>query len=213
VNVTFATCVYEDPDRILAGLGFLPPQSEILCVDNSASPSPALERALGRGYEWSGGKNLRYAASLNRLVARASHPYFIYACLGHCEMRDASWWRDLLAPLADPNCALTGSLRPGPWEYAAEHIQGGIFAARTELLRKYPFSDRYPHDFSDIAQSEALRREGYHLADVPGVQSLHPGVSRTLPVEWKIIHRSRPRGRMERVARMVTICAERMSLR
>jgi len=212
VKVSFGICVYENAEAIASAIESclvpslrLAAEAEVLCVDNSRAPSPLVETALAETgipsrYEWSG-RNLRYAATLNRLVRRASHPYFVYVCLAHCEMRDPSWWKDLVAPLEDPAVGITGCRQDGPWEFPAEHIQGGIFAARTEVLRALPFSPGFPHDFSDIAMSRQLGDEGYRVVDVPAIRNRLPGSPSAEGA--KILHRSRPRGRTQRLLRFL----------
>jgi hypothetical protein len=215
VKVSFGICVYEDAERVLAGLRNclipsleLAAEAEILCLDNSAVPSPTLREALAATgvsfrYEWNEGKNLRYAATLNRMVELARFPNFVYVCLAHSEMRDPSWWQDLVTALEDPRHAMAGALQPGPWEFPVDHIQGGVFAARTETLRAFPFSSRYPHDYSDIGQSEALRRAGLALASVKSIAAMHQGMAAPPDTDWKLLHRSRPRSRSQKFARWV----------
>ncbi len=212
MRVSFGICVYEDAEAIASAIEtYLLPSlklasgAEILCVDNSRSPSKLVEARLAASgypfrYDWSR-RNLKYSATLNRLVAQAGHPYFVYVCLAHCELRDPSWWKDLLAPLEDPSVGMSGCRQDGPWEFPAEHIQGGVFAARTEVLRALPYSPAYPHDFSDIDMSQRLGDEGYRLADVTSVRNLLPGQA---PGEgWKILHRSRPRTRAGKLLRFL----------
>ena len=67
------------------------------------------------------------------------------------------------------------------------YIQGGVFAARVELLRKHPLTDRFPHGHCDEWISWELLRNGYGLANVPTVVSLW----RTSPppdLSFKFVH-------------------------
>ena len=69
------------------------------------------------------------------------------------------------------------------------HIQGGLFAARTAVMRDYPYTDdaRWVHWGSDIYQSYQLLNAGFELKNVPSVNSVwrqHVEV----PERWKYVH-------------------------
>jgi hypothetical protein len=127
-------------------------------------------------YEWNGGRNYGYGGALNRAVRQAKYERIVYLCTNHGSMNDPTWLDDILAPLEDPSVAMAGSVLPCLYACFGEagrgiHVQGGVFAARTEALRRHPHSPRYPHLASDIWVSRELLRAGYTLADVPSVAS------------------------------------------
>jgi hypothetical protein len=180
--------------------------AELIVIDNSDEPSGPLADAtvcvpnmIGR-YYWQRGDNLLYGPSLNLAVTMTSRPYLLYVCTNHGHARDATWASDLLAPLADPAVGMTGCLQDaGPPENAGfspdlphVHIQGGVFAARTEVLRSHPYPDgEYAHWGADIYECFTLMQAGYKLIDVPTVRS----VWRTGAGDgnWKYVHEDSPR--------------------
>lgn len=208
-GISVGVCVFNDAPvlesrfrtLIFPALRAFAEPAEIICLDNSRAPSRALQKLIaecgfpGR-YIWNG-KNLRYAASVNRLVELAAYGTLVYLCPKHCEAGDVSWLPDLKAALWETeNVALAGSLQPGPPEMPFPHVQGGIYAARTEVLRQVPFDRRFPHDLSDVWMSRRLTGLGYRLGSVDSVLSVHgkhPLASGPLPEGVKIRHVGRVR--------------------
>jgi hypothetical protein len=191
---------------LLPALWLLGPvlEAELIVVDNSVARLDRLANAvLDNGafearYCWQGGQNRMYGPSLNLAVSLARHPYLLYACSNHGHSFDPTWPRDLLQPLVDDaagKVAMAGSLQasaaPADLGFSARlpamHVQGGVFAARSELLRAHPYPDgRYAHWGSDIYQSFQLMEAGFQLVDVPTVKS----VWRAPPGDgaWKYVH-------------------------
>ena len=174
---------------------------EIIAVDNSDRRSERLAETLGdhggfaSRYVWNEGRNLQYGPAINLAVRLSSRPLLLYVCSRHGRMRDPTWIWDLLHPLVlDPSVAMTGSLYPSgapsdfgfPDTMVPTHIQGGVFAARTDVLAKHPYPDgERAHYGADIHQSYVLRQAGYRLAEVPTVKSVWRA---TVTGNWKYVH-------------------------
>ncbi|MCZ7648422.1 MAG: hypothetical protein M5U26_24710 [Planctomycetota bacterium] len=183
--INFASPIVQRLERdVLPTLAHYPDgQFEIICVDNDAAPCQRLIDCL-RGMEvpcrylWNGGANLQAAASKNQMYALASHPFFVYLCANHGRMYDPTWLEDLLLPFQHPQVAMAGMLDRYPLKHIGEgegngiYVQGGVLAARVEVMRRLPMSERFPHDHSDKFISLHLIREGYDLADVTTILSL-----------------------------------------
>jgi hypothetical protein len=176
--------------------------AELIVVDNSRRRSWQIAAAVESNgafpgqYHWQGGHNLRYGPALNKAVALARHPQLLYICANHGRSVDPSWPLDLLAPLADDAVAMAGSLQDtGPPErvgLSAElpplHVQGGIFAAHTEALRRFPYSEgEYAHAGSDIEQNLRMVAAGWQIRDVPTIRSVWREEVGDGP--WKYVHR------------------------
>jgi hypothetical protein len=191
---------------LLPALWLLRPilDAELIVVDNSAARLDRLANAVmdngafAAHYCWQGGQNLMYGPSLNLAVSLARHPYLLYACANHGRSFDPTWPLDLLQPLIDDGAgtvAMAGSLQASgpplnlgfPAALPAVHVQGGVFAARSEILRAHPYPDgRYAHWGADVYESFQLMKAGLRLADVPMVKS----VWRAAPGDgtWKYVH-------------------------
>jgi hypothetical protein len=172
-------------------------EAEIVCVDNSAVYNEAMVKPLAEGgvpftYVWNNGRNDAYAGALNRMVSLARYPNFVYVCSGHGKLYDPTWLADILVPLADPRCGQAGTVAVSNYQDIGRqgfgwHIQGGLFAARTEVLRKFPYSPKYPHLYSDVWMSRELEDHGYRLMGVPTVASVWGRVVYE-PHAFKVVH-------------------------
>jgi hypothetical protein len=188
--VTFALVPYRNTARAIERVeAILRPtveahpglEYELLVSDNSPRPDPALAAHLAAsglrfGYEWNGGRNLFYGGALNRLARWARYERLVYVCSNHGTMTDPTWLDDLLGALVSPGAAIAGSVRPCFYRCFGEegegiHVQGGLFAAKTELLHRHPYREPYLHRYSDIWLSRELLRAGHTLVDVATVGS------------------------------------------
>src|SRR4030095_1348503 len=148
---------------------------EIVCVDNESGPCGDLLDCLGRittpvRYIWSGGANLKIAASKNLIYATASHPIAVYVCANHGRMFDPTWVEDLIHHLQNhPMVALSGTMTPynladiGEGEGTGYFVQGGVLGVRVEILRKHPLSASFPNAASDKWISRDLVKRGYKI--------------------------------------------------
>jgi hypothetical protein len=177
--------------------------AEVIVVDNSAERSDRLAAVvtgagIGGRYRWQEGRNLMYGPAMNIAVELANHPYLLYVCSEHGRSLDHTWALDLLEPLIEDQTgrvAMTGTLQSAgpptdkgfPDSLPDVHVQGGVFAARRDVLRAFPYpSGEYAQWGSDLYESFQLMHAGFRLVDVPTVRS----VWRTDPGEgsWKYVH-------------------------
>jgi hypothetical protein len=175
---------------------------EIIVVDNSSRRLDPLADAVARlpwrsRYLWHGGKNLLYGPSMNLVARLAEHPFLLYACMTHGRMREPTWVEDLVRPMwHDSRIAMCGHLfpsaPPGVLGFAdigqqQLHVQGGVLAARTDVIRRFPYQEgEWSHGGSDVWQSYRLMQEGFALHSVPTVFSGWQVVAPAGP--WKYVH-------------------------
>src|SRR6516165_8544985 len=208
IPVTAVMIAYNNEDKsierlqrdLLPALALPALDAELIVIDNSATTAQV--DGVQTRYQWQLGKNLMYGPALNLAVDLARHPYLLYVCTNHGHARDVTWSLDLLAPLiADRTVAMTGSLadsgRPENAGFSPSlprhHIQGGVFAARVDLLREHPYPEgdhECVHWGADIFECFQLMKTGYMLLDVPTVRS----VWRASAGEgsWKYVHEEDP---------------------
>ncbi|MEO8414751.1 MAG: glycosyltransferase family A protein [Ginsengibacter sp.] len=175
---------------------------QVIIVDNSDKANqiildPLYEINIFPLYLWPG-TNIMYGPALNLAVSVNPYPYMVYLCSNHGHMYDPTWLDDLITPIIEnPKVAMTGSLynscQPAamgfPAHLSPKHIQGGIFAARTETMKKYPYTKdhRWLHWGSDVYQCFQLLNAGFLLHDVPTIKSVwRQNVSK--PEKWKYVH-------------------------
>jgi GT2 family glycosyltransferase len=209
MDVTLATVLYK-PDwsrtgrilrDVLAAADACGLLVELLVIDNS--PNPTVE-ALGLAAAqdrarviWNQGYNIYLAGALTTAVREARGDAFVYVCASHGIVNDPSWISDLVAPLADPRVGLAGHVQPCEFNRVAAvpedivepqiHVQGGVWTARTGLLREIGFGHRFPFEFCDVDLSRRCLAAGYELASVPSVVSIAGGVIPD-PERYKYVH-------------------------
>jgi len=176
-------------------------QFELIVVDNSAQRMDDLDRDLAAlpwpaQYLWQQGANMFYGPALNRAAALAQHPVIVYTCTNHGRMIDPGWIEDLVRPFWDDervamaghpypggNPAALGLTYSGPWI----HIQGGVLALRTEVIRRIPYDEgQWAHWGSDIFASYRVMEAGFLLRQVPTVLSVWRQIAP--PGPWKYVH-------------------------
>lgn len=175
--------------------------AELLILDNS--PTPTVEAlGLAAAYDrvrvvWNQGFNTYIAGALTTGIREARGEALVYLCASHGLVNDPTWLTDLVAPLTDENVALAGHIHPCEFNRVAAvpediiepqiHVQGGVWAARTELLREIGFSHRFPFEFCDVDLSRRCLAAGYQLHSVPSVVSVAGGVIPD-PERYKYVH-------------------------
>jgi hypothetical protein len=175
---------------------------ELIVIDNSLQRLDALAELVAglpwkSRYLWHDGRNLLYGPSMNLAAGLAAHPFILYACAHHGRMLDPTWIEDIIAPMwADERIAMCGHLFPsadpavlGFADTGQQrlHIQGGVLAARTDVIRRFPYQEReWAHGGSDVWQSYRLMNEGWTLHDVPTIFS--GWLTTAPPGPWKYVH-------------------------
>ncbi len=160
---------------------------QIIIVDNSDYPNQILLNTLHELnitplYLWPG-KNIMYGPAMNLALSAYTYPYMVYLCSNHGRMYDPTWIDDLITPITEnPKVAMSGSYygscHPAAMGFSSSlppiHIQGGIFAARTETMKKYPYTtdQRWVHGGSDVYQCYQLLNAGFLLHEVTTIKSV-----------------------------------------
>lgn len=177
-------------------------QFEIIVIDNSARRLDPLADDVARlpwksRYLWHEGRNLLYGPSMNLAACLAEQRYVLYVCMKHGRMLDPTWIEDLIQPMwHDTRIAMCGHLFPSaPPQVLGyrdrgqprHHIQGGVLAARTDVLRNFPYQEKeWAHGGSDVWHSYRLMETGLLLRDVPTVYL--GWMVQAPPGPWKYIH-------------------------
>lgn len=189
--ITFALVAYNNIDGvhhkvneiIIPTMRHMACDYEIICADNSPVKS---ELYLPGKYVWMG-QNTYYAGGLNHILSLARYEYIVYLCATHGTMYDVTWIDDLIAPLQNEKVAMAGRVWPMNMDpigvhHTLNHVQGGIFAAKTKILRENPYSPDYLHIFSDAWICWKLQDLGYELANVTSIMSVY----QWLVPDWEI---------------------------
>lgn len=171
---------------------------EILVIDNSPEAIVATSKWCNKmHYHWNEGYNVYLAGALNQAVSLAHGDAIVYFCASHGLVNDQTWISDLISPLTDPQVGLAGHVQPCEFNRVAAvpeditepqiHVQGGVWAARRELLNEFGFSHRFPFEYCDVDLSRRMLAGGYRLASVPTIASVAGGTIPD-PENYKYIH-------------------------
>lgn len=189
MKVTVALVIYENYDRVDSRLinVVLPTlrhyqnkyKLDLVLFDNSPFLNYAFKHVFPVSFQyiWNQGENAFYGGAINAIAQAARGEFLVYICANHGRMKQVTWLEDILEPLHDPKCAMSGCLQTSHLKFIGEegkskHIQGGIFAARVEMLKKFPYSPEYPHLYSDIWWCRQVEKAGYELVQVPTISSV-----------------------------------------
>ncbi|WP_417848834.1 glycosyltransferase family 2 protein [Thalassoglobus sp.] len=209
LEVTFTTVLYQ-PDwsrtgaivrDVLGSLAACSLTGEYLIVDNSPAPTMEAVRLAAEDervrFLWNQGYNVYLAGALKTAALQAHGRHFVYCCASHGLINDPTWLTDLISPLADESIALAGHVQPCEFNRVASvpadiiepqiHVQGGVWSARTQFLREFAFSHRFPFEFCDVDLSRRCLAAGYQLASVPSIVSIAGGVIPD-PERYKYVH-------------------------
>lgn len=131
------------------------------------------------------------------MVREARGEKLAYFCASHGLVHDPTWLVDMLAPLNNPEVGAAGCVLPCEFNRVAacpadiiepqQHVQGGFWSARVEVLRAIGFGHRFPFEFCDVDLSRRLMAKGYTLAHVPTIVSVPDGTIPD-PERYKYVH-------------------------
>jgi hypothetical protein len=132
------------------------------------------------------GYNAFYGPAIKIASSKISSDVLVYVSSTRATMYDPSWISDLVRPLSDPRCGMSGCLQPCEYDRIARcptdifepqiHIQGGVFAIRNDVMKSVNYG-KFPQVFSDVYISWSLIRKGYFLQDVKSIRASAGGAS------------------------------------
>ncbi len=186
----------------------------VTVVDNSRERSSMLADLFGAGYLWQEGENRQYGPSINLAVQRVPSDLCLYLCTKHGTARDPSYLTDLMAPFNDHEVGMTGYLVGSnspegvaygvggkDWikeayrfvddygnGYVPQHVQGGIWMARTQALLEHPYHPDVPHLYSDHIVTWNLLKAGWKCINVPSILSVWRSAIHNPGPELKYLH-------------------------
>ncbi len=199
-----------DPGLSLTGLNTV-----VTVVDNSVTSSDDLSRRFGNDYVWNDGKNLMYGGAINQAVARVPSDFVLYCCSRHGRAYDPTWVIDILSPVVKlPEVGQAGHLmgsnspqglvqwagpgyewvkdkywfEEGGTQVVPPHVQGGVFAAKTELMLRFPYPEKFNHMYSDHILTWEILKAGFKVYNIPTICSVWRNKVTERRSEFKYIH-------------------------
>ena len=127
--------------------------------------------------------NTFYGGGINLLVEHVQTEAMIYMSSTRSRIHNGAFVEKLLRPLYDPHNGVSGCIQPCDLRIVSAdaedveqiHVQGGIWASRTDVLKAVPFGNEFPQVYSDVHHGLKIRRCGYHLASAEGIGAIASG--------------------------------------
>lgn len=130
-----------------------------------------------------------YADGITETARESESEIIVYLSSMRHTCYDYTWISDLVLPLQDYRCGMSGTLTECYYDRIARsssdifepqiHIQGGCFAASRHALLECGYG-KFPQIFSDVYLSWSMIRHGYYLANVPSICASAGGFSSSL---------------------------------
>jgi len=113
------------------------------------------------------------AGGTNQAIKLCETKYFVYVCTNHVYFYSPDWLMTMVEEMESlPKIAMAGTILP----YKGKpHVQGGLFIARTEILKENLYRYDYPFRFMDVYMSWRLMEAGYKLRTLKGIYSVMKG--------------------------------------
>ena len=123
-------------------------------------------------YQHNKNKN-QLAGGTNLGIELTNTKYFVYVCTNHVYFYSPDWLEAMVDEMeANPKIDMGGTVLP----YKGKpHVQGGLFIAKTEVLKNNLYKYDYPFRFMDVYMSQRLMEAGYKLGNLKCIYSIMKG--------------------------------------
>lgn len=165
-------------DRILEADG----EFNVLVVDNN--PHPHLKPMMDEyPVKYIHNGNLgALAGAMNRAIDAIHTKFLVYVCSNHTMIYDNRWLLEMEDAMKEADMGGTLARFDGK-----NHIQGGVFIARTDKLREVRYdSIKFPFTFMDVYISDEFKKKGFKMIDINCVHSKMGKYKRVM--SHKIVH-------------------------
>jgi len=144
---------------------------EIIIIDNNIKPHYEwIPEKLGMKYYHNKNKN-QLAGAVNKAVSMAEAEYFVYLCTNHICIFSNDWLFYMLGQIKryDERHVMGGDIR---LFRNANHVQGGIYIARTKWLKKNPYNEKaFPFTYMDVEICKKIIRAKKKIFRIPLIHS------------------------------------------
>lgn len=129
--------------------------------------------------------NTYYGGGINIAMEYVKTPAVIYLSARRARIHRPEWIGELLRPIRlSSSVGMSGCIQPANISIVTgntrgledHHVQGAIWAARSDVIRAVPYGREFPQVYSDVAQAVNLQRAGYILASADGIGAVAGGV-------------------------------------
>ncbi len=146
------------------------PNAEIIIIDNNPTNRYKLicEKFNFRYYHNANKGQLANATNL--AISMAKGKYFLYLCTNHTYIYCNDWLSYMVGYMEryHERYVMGGDVKPFRNH---NHIQGGLYIARTAWIKQHPYKGSYPFTFMDVEISKEIMRDRKKMIKIPLIHS------------------------------------------
>jgi len=143
---------------------------EIIVIDNNPSSHfEWISKKLGMKY-YHNNNTGQLAGAVNMAVSMSEVEFFIYLCTNHIRIFSNDWLYYMVRQIKkyDIRYVMGGDIRAFK---NANHIQGGIYIARTKWLKEHPYSKTFPFTYMDVEICKQIVKDKKKMFRIPLIHS------------------------------------------
>ena len=146
------------------------PDSEIIIIDNNPTDKyKLLCEKLNFRYHHNANKGM-LAGAMNYAISMAKGKYIVYLCANHIHIYSNDWLSYMVKYMGKLNelYVMGGDVLPFRNN---NHVQGGLYIARTAWMKAHPYSLSFPFTFMDVEISKRIMKDRKKMIKIPLIHS------------------------------------------
>jgi len=135
------------------------------------------------------------SGAMNKALDACNTELFVYLCTKHTYIYDENWLNCLIKEMKEPGLKNKYAIGGTISKETGPHIQGGIFIAYTEVIKKIRYdAKKYPMVFMDVDLCRRILDAGYKFKEIDCMMSRMKGLTKVnhekniQSKKYKIIH-------------------------
>jgi len=146
------------------------PDSEIIIIDNNSTDKYRLLcEKFNFVYYHNANKGI-LAGAMNYAISIAKGKYIVYLCANHIHIYSNDWLSYMVGYMERFNeiYVMGGDVIPFR---SRNHVQGGLYIARTAWMKAHPYNLSFPFTFMDVEISKEIMKDRKKMIKIPLIHS------------------------------------------
>lgn len=143
---------------------------EIIIIDNNTNPNYTWVSKKSEMKYYHNKNKWQLAGAVNKAISLSETEFFVYLCTNHTRIFSNDWLYYMLGQIKkyDKRYVMGGDIKAFR---NANHIQGGIYIARTEWLKEHPYSKAFPFTYMDVEICKQIVKDKKKMFRIPLIHS------------------------------------------